>query len=157
MLQMKVNFILFSTFLLLAGCEEKPSKTAVVSDSFFLNGTWQLVSSKIIAKGDTTVTFPVANQEMIKIFNDKDFAFFKHNVNHQPGDSSIFDAGSGSYTLNDENYTEHLAYCTAREWENRDFSFKLRVQNDTLTQTGIEKIDSLNINQEIVEIYVKRR
>ena len=69
----------------------------------------------------------------------------------------FFDAGSGTYTLDGEAYSEHLAYCNYREWENRDFHFNLRVHNDTLIQTGIEKIDSLNINQEILEIYVKKR
>lgn len=135
------------------GCSEKPASSPPSS----IAGTWKLVSSKIISKGDTTITFPIANQEMIKMFTDKEFAFFKHDTNHASKDSAVFDAGSGTYTLNGEAYSEHLTYCNYREWENRDFHFNLRVQNDTLIQTGIEKIDSLNINQEILEIYVKKR
>ncbi len=142
-------------FLIVAslGCNEKPASTTSNS----ITGTWKLASSKIISKGDTTITFPVANQEMIKMFTEREFAFFKHNTNRTSKDSAVFDAGSGTYTLDGENYSEHLTYCNYREWENRDFHFNLRVQNDTLIQTGIEKIDSLNIDQEILEIYVKKR
>jgi hypothetical protein len=142
-------------FLIVAslGCNEKPASTTSNS----ITGTWKLASSKIISKGDTTITFPVANQEMIKMFTEREFAFFKHNTNHTSKDSAVFDAGSGTYTLNGENYSEHLTYCNYREWENRDFHFNLRMHNDTLIQTGIEKIDSLNIDQEILEIYVKKR
>jgi hypothetical protein len=111
---------------------------------------------KVITKGDTAVTFPIRNQEMIKIFNDHSFAFFKHDTNKAKGDSAVFDAGGGSYTLRGEDYAEHLEFCNYRGWENRDFNFKLRMRNDSLIQTGIEKIDSLNINQEIVEIYIRK-
>ncbi|SEJ38450.1 hypothetical protein SAMN04487995_4384 [Dyadobacter koreensis] len=120
-------------------------------------GTWKLISSKIIADEDTTVTFPIKNQEMIKIFNKDTFAFFKQDTNASKGDSAVFDAGAGTYKLNGEDYSEHLEYCNYRGWENKDFNFKLRIANDTLVQTGIEKIDSLNVNQEIIEIYVRRK
>lgn len=120
-----------------------------------LTGTWRLVSAKVITKGDTVSTFPVAGQEMIKMFNGTHFSFFKHDVNKGAGANAAFDAGAGRYTLSGEDYKEQLSYCSAREWENRDFSFKVTFHNDTLIQKGIEKIDSLNINQEIVEVYVK--
>lgn len=120
-------------------------------------GTWSLSSSRIITKGDTLVTFPVEGQEMIKIFNDQHFAFFKHDVDQGKGDSAVFVAGAGIYELDGEKYTERLQYCNYREWENRDFHFTLKIENDTLIQSGIEKIDSLNVNQEILEIYVKKK
>ncbi|MCF2446812.1 lipocalin family protein [Dyadobacter sp. CY345] len=146
---------LLSAIILIAGfsCEQK---NATEKDSSPILGTWKLVSSKVIMGKDTTLTFPIQNQEMIKIFNEDTFAFFKHDTNGAKGDSAVFDAGSGTYKLNGQDYSEHLEYCNYRGWENRDFSFKLRLSNDTLIQTGIEKIDSLNINQEIVEIYVRR-
>ena len=68
------------------GCSEKPASTTSSS----IAGTWKLVSSKIISKGDTTITFPVANQEMIKMFTEKEFAFFKHDTNHASKDSAVF-------------------------------------------------------------------
>ena len=153
--KMKITVLATVVVFGLISCTEK-TETKVESTSS-IAGTWSLVSSKVITKGDTVSTFPVKGQEMIKIFNDDTFAFFKHDLSGGKGEAAIFDAGAGTYTLKDGDYSEHLAYCNYRDWENRDFQFKLRVQNDSLIQTGIEKIDSLNINQEIVEIYVKKK
>jgi hypothetical protein len=139
----------------LSSCGEK-NNSSQASEKHPLAGTWRLVSSKIIRQADTVSTFPVPNQEMIKMFTDREFAFFNHNINLAKGDSSIFTSGSGTYELHGEDYTEHLSYCNYREWENHDFHFKLIQRNDTLIQTGVEKIDSLNIDQKIIEIYVRK-
>jgi hypothetical protein len=122
-----------------------------------LAGTWQLHSSQIIEKGDTINTFPVKDQEMIKSFTDTHFTFMKHDTRQGKGDSAVFDAGAGTYTLKGDDYTEKLQYCNAREWENHDFHFKLRISGDTIVQTGVEKIDSLGIDREIREVYVKSK
>jgi hypothetical protein len=152
---MKITFLPAALVFCLISCNEKTDTKIETEPS--IAGTWSLVSSRVITKGDTVSTFPVKGQEMIKIFNDNTFAFFKHDLNGGKGEAAIFDSGAGTYELKDEDYSEHLAYCNYREWENRDFKFKLKVKNDSLIQTGIEKIDSLNINQEIVEIYVRKR
>ncbi|WP_201747840.1 hypothetical protein [Dyadobacter flavalbus] len=140
---------------MMTSCSDKKTttdETALPS----ITGTWELVSSRVIAKGDTTVTYPVEGQEMIKMFAGNHFSFLKHDTKQGKGDSAVFDAGGGTYELKGEDYSEHLQYCNYREWENRDFHFKLRTKGDSLIQSGIEKIDSLNINQEILEIYVKK-
>jgi hypothetical protein len=152
---MKLTSALLLSVLLLAACQPKTDSTGTKEPSR-LSGTWQLVSARIITEGDTAITFPVPNREMIKMFTDNEFAFFNHNIRQTSKDSAIFSAGSGTYTLKGEDYTERLTYCNSREWENHDFHFKLTLKNDTLTQTGIEKIDSLGINQEIIEIYVRK-
>lgn len=138
----------------LGSCSERMKDQS--SDSP-LNGTWSLVSSAIIVNKDTTITFPVAGQEMIKIFNNDTFAFFKHDLSGGKDSSKVFDAGAGSYKLEGENYSEHLAYCNYRAWEGHDFSFQLKVNGDTIIQSGIEKIDSLGVNQEIREVYVRKK
>ncbi|MCE7066117.1 hypothetical protein [Dyadobacter sp. CY326] len=129
---------------------EKPSASSIV-------GTWALSSSKVIRKKDTLITFPVKNQEMIKMFTETHFTFMKHDTKQGKGDSTVFDAGAGTYELKGDDYSEHLQYCNYRDWENRDFHFKLRINGDTLIQTGIEKIDSLGIDQEILEVYVRKK
>ncbi|KQS27022.1 lipocalin family protein [Dyadobacter sp. Leaf189] len=121
-----------------------------------LAGTWQLQSSQIIEKGDTINTFPVKDQEMIKSFTETHFTFMKHDTRQGKGDTAVFDAGAGVYTLKGDDYTEKLQYCSAREWENHDFHFKLRVNGDTIVQTGVEKIDSLGVDREIREVYVRK-
>jgi hypothetical protein len=149
--------LLGATLLLgLAGCYENKNKNAVQLTEMSVVGTWELISAKIIKKGDTIITFPVKDQKMIKILSTESFAFFKHDINKGTGDTAVFESGAGTYTLKGEDYAEHLEFCNYRGWENHDFKFKLRLKGDTLIQSGIEKVDSLKIDHEIVETYVKR-
>ncbi|ATP58720.1 hypothetical protein CPT03_20750 [Pedobacter ginsengisoli] len=151
---MKLLKLIALSAITLASCSPKPdAKKSAPAQS--INGTWKLVSAKVITKGDTLSTFPVENQEMIKEFNGTHFAFFKHDISKGKGKEATFDAGSGTYTLNGDKYEEHLQYCSFRDWENLKFSFTVKISNDTLVQRGIEKIDSLNVNHEIVETYVR--
>ena len=48
---------------------------------------------------------------------------------------------------------EHLEYCSAREWEGNDFTFTITIKDDTLIQSGIEKIESAGINRVNIEKY----
>lgn len=153
---MRTTFLLSFCIFAIAGCTQKPAETEK-SVSQPLIGTWHLISSKSITKGDTTVTTPPKDQEMVKIFNGSDFAFFTHDLKQGKVDKPVFSAGSGTYTLQGNNYAEHLTYCNARDWENRDFKFTVEFKHDTLVQKGIEKIDSLKIDHEIIETYVKLR
>lgn len=152
---MKSFLTICSLIVLLSSCDHKNPLAANDKDAASLEGTWQLITSQTITKGDTVTTFPIKNQEMVKIFTDNQFAFFKHDINKGQGENAIFESGTGTYKLNGESYTEHLAFCSARGWENQDFSFKMEIKKDTIIQRGIEKIDSLNIDHEIVEIYKK--
>ncbi len=54
-----------------------------------------------------------------------------------------------------DKYTEFLEYCNDRQWENNKFDFTITIKNDTLTQKGIEKIDSLGVNRVNIEKYVR--
>jgi hypothetical protein len=93
--------------------------------------------------------------KMIKIINNTHFAFLRHDLNPPKDSSNHFDAGGGSYTLNGDQYTEHLDYYTDRNWEGKPFNFTVQINGDTLTQTGIEKVDAAGINRTIVEKYVR--
>ncbi|HEV7379237.1 MAG TPA: lipocalin family protein, partial [Dyadobacter sp.] len=104
---MKLTSALLLSVLLLAACQPKTDSTGTKEPSR-LSGTWQLVSARIITEGDTAITFPVPNREMIKMFTDNEFAFFNHNIRQTSKDSAIFSAGSGTYTLKGEDYTERL-------------------------------------------------
>ncbi len=146
---MRFLFIIPAALLALASC--KPATPA--NTESVLNGSWKLVSSRSIVKKDTTDTSPKNGLETIKLYNDDHFAFFTHNT--LKTDKPVYDSGSGTYSLANENYTEHLQYCTEREWENHDFNFTLTVKNDTFQQRGVEKIDSLHVDHIIIETYVK--
>lgn len=156
---MKIK-LLIPALLVLAACNQ-PGKentaSANGSDSTSsVQGSWKLVSAIKIKQGDTLVTYPEKGQEdeMIKVINADHFAFFKHDLNHGKG-KAIYDSGAGTYTLKGDDYTENLQYCNYREWEGHSFNFKVSFKGDSLIQKGIEKIDSLKIDQEIIETYVK--
>ena len=149
-LNLKVVLVLF----ILMSCNEHnriENQTAMQ-----LEGTWQLISGTVIEKGDTTFTDYTKNKNMIKIINKTHFAFLNHDL--KKGKDSVnvvFVAGGGKYELKDGQYIEHLEYCSSREWEGNTFAFTIKIQNDTLTQSGIEKIEGIGVNRLNIEKYVK--
>jgi len=118
-----------------------------------LEGTWQLLSGTIIEKGDTTVTDYSANQSMIKIINATHFAFLNHDLKQGKDSTAAFTAGGGVYTFDGDQYTEYLEYCSAREWEGNTFQFTVKIEGDTLTQQGTEKIENLGVERLNIERY----
>jgi hypothetical protein len=144
-LEMK-NIILLLAILTI-GCSRDEKNTVI--------GTWRLQSAQMITGKDTVQTYPVAGQEMIKIINDSHFAFLRHDVDKGKKSGAMYDSGGGTYTLDGNTYIEKLEYCAARGWEGHTFKFEITHRNDTLIQKGIERIDSLNINREITEVYTR--
>jgi len=138
----------------LSFAQNQAKKLTVISPKS-LNGTWKLIYSKVTTGKKTEITYPVKDQEMIKIFNGNHFAFFKHDVKKGKIATPVFSSGAGTYTISGNVYKEHLSYCNYRDWENMDFEFTISLKKDSLIQKGIEKIDSLNVNQEIIEIYTR--
>jgi hypothetical protein len=149
---MKLNTLfalaLFAAGLSLYACTQSASATGLQ-----LNGTWQLASGMTITGKDTV---PYATDfRMIKVINDTHFAFLRHDKNPPRDSSNHFDAGGGNYTLAGNQYTEHLDYYSDRNWEGKPFTFTVELHNDTLIQTGIEKVDAAHIDHIIVEKYVR--
>lgn len=130
-------------------------KSAPDASQLPLRGTWKLLTGTLIEKNDTTVTDYTKGVSFVKIINDGHFAFLHHDVNKGKDSAALFSAGGGSYELKDSTYTEHLEYCTAREWEGNDFTFSIRISNDTLIQRGIEKVASEGIERLNIEKYVR--
>lgn len=131
-------------------------KAASLKNSSII-GTWKLVSSKKITNKDTVLTYPIKGevQETLKMFTGTHFSFFTHDLEKGKAKKNVFSAGAGTYALSGNAYSEHLVYCSHRDWEDSKFKFTLTLKGDTLTQKGIEKIENLNINHEIIEVYVK--
>jgi len=150
-----ILFCLFAA-LLYSSCKQN-TPASESSEGTQIQGTWKLVSNIIITKGDTVVAYPVKGKEeiMLKMYNDSHFSFFTHDTKQGKTKDSAFTAGAGTYKLKGDDYSEHLEFCNLREWENHDFNFKLNVRQDTLVQRGVERIDSLNVNREIIETYVR--
>lgn len=141
--------------LFFVACQTNVQKKAIEKRNLPIQGTWKLISGTLIEKGDTTITDYTKNISFIKIINGTHFAFLSHDLHHGKSADSAFSAGGGSYTLHDSLYTEHLQYCNDRQWEGNNFDFIISIKNDTLTQTGIEKVTDAGINRLNIERYVR--
>jgi hypothetical protein len=143
-----------SVVLLVFSCDQA-TRSDANEKKLPLAGTWKLLTGTLIEKGDTTVTDYTRNVSFIKVINDTHFAFMNHDLTKGSDSSAVYSSGGGTYTLRDSTYTEHLEYCSARNWEGHDFSFTIQLNNDTLIQQGIEKIESEGIERMNIEKYVR--
>jgi hypothetical protein len=132
---MKATLILFPLVILFISCNNE------------LSGT-------LIEKGDTTITDYTKDKRMIKIINATHFSFLNHDLKKGKDSTKVFVAGGGRYTLNGNQYTEFLEYCSDRDWEGHNFQFTITLKNDTLIQTGTEKVENLGIERLNIERYV---
>lgn len=137
---------------LFASCNSSESRSAKDNSALPLQGTWQLFLGTTIEKGDTTNTDYTRDQQMIKIINADHFAFLHHDLS-KGKDSVMYYSGGGSYTLTGDQYTEHLDYCSDKQWEGHVFPFTVTINNDTLVQTGVEKVESAGVNRINIEKY----
>lgn len=140
--------------VVLMSCNTPPAEKAQTDNNLPILGTWKLISGTLIEKYDTAITDYTKGQKMIKIINDTHFSFLRHDL-AKGKDSAVYSSGGGSYTLAGDQYIEHLEFCDDRQWEGNSFKFTVKINNDTLIQTGIEKIDSLGINRLNIEKYVR--
>jgi Lipocalin-like domain len=144
---MKIKIFLFLIITSIFSCK-KESKHP-------LEGTWKLITGTLIEKGDTVITDYTRGISFIKIINNSHFAFLQHDLKKGKDSTAVFVAGGGKYSINDSLYTEHLEYCSAREWEGNDFKFSYVINNDTLIQKGIEKIESQGVDRVNIEKYAR--
>ncbi len=151
---MKFRLIIILATSTLLSCSEKTKKGDTPS-ALPLQGTWQLISETKIENTDTTFAESDKNQRMIKIINNTHFSFLRHDLTKGKDSTAIFVAGGGRYELKGNEYTEHLDYCNAREWEGNSFHFTVAIQNDTLIQSGREKVEGTDIDRIIIEKYLR--
>lgn len=153
---MKIFTCFIITIALLTACNNASQQTSTTQTKLPIQGTWKLISGTLIEKNDTTVTNYGNDTSFIKIINGDHFAFLSHDIKGgKDSATAFFSCGGGAYDLKDSTYTEHLEYCNDRQWEGNDFSFTITINNDTLTQQGLEKIDSIGVNRINIEKYVR--
>jgi hypothetical protein len=152
---MKYQIGLTAIFMILVSCGGSIQNNETKPTIIPIEGTWKLLTGTLIEKDNTVVTDYTKGKEFIKIINDTHFAFLSHDLNKGKGPDAAFSSGGGNYSIKDSLYTEHLLYCSDRQWEGNDFQFTVTVNNDTLIQQGIEKIDSIGVNRINIEKYVR--
>jgi hypothetical protein len=144
---MKPFFGIIALLFVFCACEKQSTSS--------LEGTWQLISATSTEKDSTFSTFN-PKVKMIKIINASHFAFLSHDITGAKDSTrAAYTAGGGSYTLKDSLYSENLEYFIDPQWENHKFEFVVKIQNDTLVQKGVEKLEKLGIDRVIVEKYVR--
>ena len=153
---MKAIFGFMLITVILISCTSPTENAVSAKAAVPLEGTWKLLTGTTIQKTDTTVTDYTKGKEFIKIINNNHFAFLSHDLDKgKDTATALFSSGGGSYSLKDGAYTEHLEYCNDRQWEGNSFDFTIVINGDTLTQTGIEKVENLGINRMNIERYVR--
>ena len=152
-MKIKITFLILATTL--PSCVGKIDSNKSKQFPIPIAGTWQLITGLVIEKNGTVKTDYTKSKSFIKIINDTHFAFLEHDLNKGKDSFAIFASGGGSYSLKDSIYTEHLEYCSDRNWEGNDFKFTIEIKNDTLIQRGIEKVESEGINRVNIEKYIR--
>ena len=150
---MKIKIVFISISITFLSCNSSTPVTILAKKP--IEGTWKLLTGTLIEKGDTVVTDYTKGKAFVKIINDDHFAFLTHDLGKGKNADSMFSCGGGGYQFHDSSYTEHLEYCNDRQWEGNDFSFTVTINNDTLIQKGIEKIDSIGVNRMNIEKYIR--
>jgi len=147
------TIVLLSTWLI--SCQPNPEAAKPSPVVNPIVGTWQLVSGTIIQGKDTTTTDYTKNRRFLKIINGSHFSFVGHDLNKGKDSLAFYSSGAGTYSLTDSTYTEHLQFCNDRAWEGNDFTFHILIRNDSLTQTGVEKVEKINVDRLNIERYVR--
>ncbi|WP_343530633.1 hypothetical protein [Pedobacter sp.] len=149
-MNVKMPLLLVSIISFLS-CNSVKTENAPVQ----LMGTWQLLSATTVENGKSTETDYTKGRRMIKIINDTHFAFLNHKLDMPKDSSNHFDGGGGRYILKGDEYTEFLDFYKDRNWEGKSFNFKVSIKNDTLIQTGVEKVEGAGVDRTITEKYLR--
>jgi hypothetical protein len=89
---------------------------------------------------------------MIKIITNKHFVF----VNQDTSRKNFYGFGGGRYTLEGDNYTEHLEIFSPPSWIGKSVTFTIKVKGDSLIQSGIlpsKKWDLGDYDMDLYEVY----
>lgn len=117
-----------------------------------IEGTWELVSAKW-SNPDTTGLWPVTDHDQqIKMISRTHFVW----INQDTSRKDVYGFGGGKYTLDGDKYTEHIEMFNSPEWIGKSVTFTMKVEGDTLIQSGkmpLKKLGLADNDQETYEVY----
>lgn len=154
---MRIYLLLLSAclFFLVSCTSPELDNTLNQKKASELIGTWKLLTGTTIKGKDTVVTDYTIGQEMIKIISPTHFAFLRHDLNKGKDSLASYAAGGGRIRIGDSSYTEYLDYFNIREWEGGEFVLSYKINGDTLTTTGVERVEELGIDHLNIERLVR--
>ncbi len=113
-------------------------------------GTWKLIYGEV-KENDSLTIKDISESDFVKIINKSHFAYF--NQGHQ--EPINFYGAGGTYTLENNIYTEKLSYTAWGDYRNRNFSFTVEISKDSLIQYGIEEVKEKGIKRYVIEKYIR--
>ncbi|MBN2635261.1 MAG: hypothetical protein JXR61_03260 [Prolixibacteraceae bacterium] len=119
-----------------------------------LEGTWKLVEYKSIVDGEVAWTIPGnAEGEQLKSWSGEYFLFVGKFISDG---TTTPNYGSGTYTLNGNQYTEHIAFHISEDYTGSDERLLMEFKGDTLIQINPVNVDwSYDKNNYRMEKYVR--
>lgn len=135
---------IFLVFVFLFGCTR-----TTVEEKNPIEGTWELISGKS-QYPDVTELWPDTDYErQIKIINQTHFVW----INQDTSREHIYSFGGGKYTLNGDNYTEHIEMFILPSWIGKTIPFKIKIEGDTLILSGTVPLGKLGLAYSDYEHY----
>jgi hypothetical protein len=138
---------LFLVFVFLLSCT-----TSAQEKKNPIEGTWELVSAKWTSP-DTTSFFPITDHDrQIKMISRSHFVWISQDTSRK----DVYGFGGGKYTLDGDKYTEHIEMFLSPEWIGKSVTFKMKVEGDTLIQSGkmpLKKLGLADYDLETYEVY----
>ena len=157
---MKYSLVLASLSVLLVSC------TCPEPERNELEGVWKLVEGTMVSPDTTTVT-TAEELYMMKVITKSHFFF----IEQRPGRADFTDGGSddelleaaktffaggGTYTLDEDTYTEHIEMFFHPNFVATSIAFDYEVDGDRFVQSGIfptKDVGLLDYNMEIEEVW----
>ena len=117
-----------------------------------IEGTWEMVSSKW-SDPDTTNLWPVTDYDrQIKKISRTHFVWISQDTSRE----GVYGFGGGKYTLDGDKYTEHIEIFYDPTWIGKSLTFTMKVEGDTLIQSGtvpLKKLGLADYDAETYEVY----
>ncbi len=137
-----LSIFLVLVFLLSSTVSAQGEKNAI-------EGTWEMVSAKW-SDPETTSLWPVTDHaRQIKMISRTHFVW----INQDTSQKDVSGFGGGKYTLDGDKYTEHIEIFYDPIWIGKSVTFKIKVEGDTLIQSGKTPLKKLGIADYDLETY----
>ena len=118
----------------------------------FNSGNWEMISAKWTSP-DTTYLFPITDHDrQIKMISRTHFVWISQDTSRK----DVYGFGGGKYTLDGDKYTEHIEIFYDPIWIGKSITFTMKVEGDTLIQSGttaLKKLGLADYDMETYEVY----